>query len=92
MAGSVAVATNFFHGSVFALLNHKPFACVSSEYRHNKLYGLTRALRAEQHLVEENDGRRHVANLLSAPPDSAIFSRMAELRQRSAAYLAAAMA
>jgi hypothetical protein len=92
MAGSVAVATNFFHGGIFALLNHKPFVCVSSEYRHNKLRGLTRALRAEQHLIEESDGPQPVARLLSAPPDSAIFTRIAELRQRSAAYLAAAMA
>jgi hypothetical protein len=92
MGGSVAVATNFFHGSVFALLNQKPFACVSSEYRHNKLRGLTSALRADQHLVEENDCPRRVARLLSAPPDSAIFSRIAELRQRSAAYLTAAIA
>jgi len=92
MARSVAVATNFFHGCVFALLNEKPFVCVSSHYRHNKLSGLTRALRADKHLVEEADGRRRIAELLSAPLDPVIFNRIAEMRQQSAAYLSAAIA
>ena len=41
MAAAESVATNFFHGCIFALLNNKPFACVGSAYRSNKLRGLT---------------------------------------------------
>jgi polysaccharide pyruvyl transferase len=91
MAGSAAVATNFFHGCVFALLNGKPFVCVSSEYRHNKLRGLASALGADKHLVEETAGPWRIGELLSAPLDHTIFDRIAEMQQRSSAYLSAAI-
>jgi hypothetical protein len=36
MARAEAVATNFFHGCVFALLNDTPFVCETSAYRRNR--------------------------------------------------------
>lgn len=37
MAGATAVATNFFHGCVFALRHGRPFVCEESQYRSNKV-------------------------------------------------------
>ena len=91
MAGSAAVVTNFFHGCVFALLNAKPFACVSSDYRSNKVHDLTRSLGAEKHLIDET-AVRTLAELLEAPLEAIVFSRIASLRRQSSAYLAAAIA
>src|SRR3546814_8734288 len=59
MAQSAAVATNFFHGCVFALLNAKPFVCASSPYRFNKVRDLAHAVGAEKHLVAEDAGDSH---------------------------------
>jgi exopolysaccharide biosynthesis predicted pyruvyltransferase EpsI len=53
MADAAAVVTNFFHGCIFSLLNAKPFACVSSPYRANKVSDLIQLLSAERHLVTE---------------------------------------
>ncbi|HWW66302.1 MAG TPA: polysaccharide pyruvyl transferase family protein [Sphingomonadaceae bacterium] len=91
MAGARAVATNFFHGCVFALLNGKPFACVASAYRSNKLRDLTGALGASRHLVEEEAGAPAYARLLGEPLDPGIFRRIAALRRQSDAYLATAL-
>src|SRR3546814_19710291 len=62
MAQSAAVATNFFHGCVFALLNAKPFVCASSPYRFNKVRDLAHAVGAEKHLVAEDAGDSHYAS------------------------------
>lgn len=93
IAGAAAVATNFFHGCVFALLNRKPFACVSSEYRSNKVRDLTALIGAQRHLLHEADAEAggRVRALLAAPLDAGIFRRIEALRQSSAAYLAAAL-
>ncbi len=90
VAGSSAVATNFFHGCVFALLNGKPFAAVSMPYRHHKLRDLTAALGARHHLVAEDCG--NVADLLAAPLDPAIGRNIRELRAASNGYLDLALA
>lgn len=87
MAGAAAVATNFFHGCVFALLNAKPFACVSSEYRANKLSGLMRLLSADKHLVSEENAPSVSQCLFGNPLDSAILERIGELRVRSGRFL-----
>ena len=92
VAGASAVATNFFHGCVFALLAGKPFAAVSMPYRHNKLRDLTGALAAQHHLVSEDAGRGTVAELLRAPLIDPIHESIARLRSRSTAYLDAAVA
>ena len=87
MAASQAVATNFFHGCVFALLNGKPFACAPSEYRVNKLRGLTELVGAERHLLSEEAPKTHYDSILREAFDPTITNRIATLRRRSAAYL-----
>lgn len=89
MASASAVATNFFHGFVFALLARAPFVCVASDYRSNKVRDLARLLGAQQHLVGNG---RQVAEMLSAPLEETIFERIAAMRRRSSAYLESALA
>ena len=92
MAGCSAVATNFFHGCVFALARGRPFAAVSTPYRHNKLRDLTAALSASRHLVDEDTACAEIADLLGAPPASEIGESIRRLRGGSAGYLDAALA
>jgi hypothetical protein len=87
MAGAAAVATNFFHGCVFALVNDKPFACALSPYRSNKVRDLTAALSADHHLTSEAIGEAAFAQLLTAPLDPAIHAAIGRLRAQSHAYL-----
>jgi hypothetical protein len=87
MAGASAVATNFFHGCVFALLNAKPFACVSSDYRANKIAGLARILGAERHVMHEGSTSSHFASVLGKPAETAIFARIGQLREDSGRFL-----
>lgn len=81
MARAEAVATNFFHGCVFALRNGKPFACETSEYRSIKVRGLMELLGGLERLAP--DGR--IGNLLDVPCD--FEGRLAELQNASNAYL-----
>jgi hypothetical protein len=91
IAGATAVATNFFHGCVFALHHRRPFVCAPSDYRFNKVRDLTRKLGAERHLVtEETPGASYEA-LLAAPLDRAIGDRIASLREDSQRYLDAVL-
>jgi hypothetical protein len=92
IAGAEAVATNFFHGCVFALLNQKPFACVSSDYRANKLAGLMRLLSAEKHILVEGSGPSSVRSLFGTPPNLKIQRRIDTLRQRSQSFIERAVA
>jgi hypothetical protein len=92
MAGALAVVTNFFHGCVFSLLNAKPFACVSSVYRANKLRDLMRLLSANDHLIDESSMASSVAGLLGNPLDERISRRIAVLRRRSDEYIREAIA
>lgn len=92
IAGAAAVATNFFHGCVFALLNGRPFACVSSAYRANKLAGLTRLVGAQRHLVGKEPEDSLLQRLLGAPPENAILRRMEDLRLRSRRFIDEAIA
>lgn len=88
MAAADAVVTNFFHGCIFALLNGKPFACVASEYRSNKLRGLTELVGARKHLVHEDAPDARFAEVLESRLEPAVLSRIQALRQQSHAYLA----
>ncbi|WP_245197336.1 polysaccharide pyruvyl transferase family protein [Labrys sp. LIt4] len=91
MAGATAVVTNFFHGCVFALLNAKPFACVSSDYRANKVRDLMQTAGSPLNLVTEaNVGT--VPGLLEAPPGPEVRRRLDLLRARSLDYLRHAVA
>ncbi|MFC5068042.1 polysaccharide pyruvyl transferase family protein [Flaviflagellibacter deserti] len=85
MAGAAAVATNFFHGCVFAFLNGRPLVCVPSAYRSNKIHDLTAALGAEQHLVDEDSSELQYSALLELQPE--IAAKLADLRRDSSAFL-----
>ena len=92
IAGADAVATNFFHGCVFALHHQRPFVCAPSAYRFNKVRDLTQTLAAERHMVSEDTPRETYAELLGAPLDPAIGATIAAMRARSSAYLASVLA
>lgn len=91
VAGAVAVATNFFHGCVFALLRNRPFACAPSPYRLNKVRDLMVAIGAEARLVAEGASPTHYDRLLAEPLEPAIADRIAALRRRSDRYLGHAL-
>lgn len=87
VAGAEAVATTYFHGCVFALVNDRPFACAPSDYRWTKVRDLTASLGAERHLTFEDRDPGEVAALLAEPIASAIHARIATLRAQSEAWL-----
>ena len=87
IAQSEAVATNFFHGCVFALKNAKPFVCETSPYRSNKVQGLMTKVGGEKHLVTENTEAVVYKQCLSHPLDELISQRIEQLSQTSNAYL-----
>jgi polysaccharide pyruvyl transferase len=91
MARAAAVATNFFHGCVFALRNERPFACETSPYRGNKVQGLVATVGAERHLLPPEPVAEHVDSCLDQPLDPSIMRRIDLLRDRSARYLDAAL-
>jgi hypothetical protein len=87
MAGSRAIATNFFHGCVFALLNAKPFVCAPSAYRFNKVRDLTGLLGLSERLVGESTPQAGIEACFSEPPNAAVERRIAALRSASSDYL-----
>lgn len=87
IARARAVATNFFHGCVFALRHARPFVCEASSYRWNKLEGLTAAVGGEKHFVGEGTPAAAYDAVLEEPLDPAILQRIAALRRSSEAYL-----
>ncbi|MFC3164862.1 polysaccharide pyruvyl transferase family protein [Ciceribacter thiooxidans] len=92
MAGAEAVFTNFFHGCVVALVDEKPFACVLSDYRSNKLGDLTSMLGAEHHVIAPENAEKQMEAVLSEPLSSSINRRVAGLRRSSEAFLAHVLA
>jgi hypothetical protein len=87
MAGAEAVATNFFHGCVFALRNGRPFACEVSPYRHLKVTDLMTLLGGERHLIAAEAPPTDVGDLLDEPPAIGMMQRIEALRRTSTAYL-----
>ena len=87
MAASAAVATNFFHGCVFSLLNRRPFASCLSDYRSNKILDLTRLVGADAHVVKEATPYRDYDRLLDQPLAPSIFEKIEHLRYSSSRYL-----
>jgi hypothetical protein len=87
MGRADAVATNFFHGCVFAMHHERPFVSSPSSYRFNKVRDLTQALAAENHVVNEDTPAEVYADLLGTPLDPAIGERIAAMRERSSAYV-----
>lgn len=92
MARAAAVATNFFHGCVFALRNARPFVCEASDYRSTKVRGLMASVGGEAHLTSAESPFEQYAARLGSPPDPQIFRRIEALRKTSAAYLDRALA
>ncbi len=92
IAGAAAVATTFFHGCVFALLNGRPFVCATSDYRANKVRSLVRLVGAEDRLVDEATPSAAYAAALGDPLPAAVGARIAALRARSDAWLDHALA
>jgi len=91
VAGADAVATNFFHGCVFALLHGRPFATAPSAYRSNKVRDLVAKLGAERHLVGEGQGAAAYDALLGGPIEPGVGTRIRALREEGHAFLAAAL-
>jgi hypothetical protein len=91
MAGASAVVTNFFHGCVFALLHGKPWATAPSDYRSIKIPDLTAILGAQHRVVNQRTGDRRFADLLGMPVQPSVKAQVAELRERSDAFLDAAL-
>jgi hypothetical protein len=87
MAHAEAVATNFFHGCVFALRNAKPFVCELTPYRSHKVQDLMFSLCAQEHLVDEATPSTHYDRMLSEPLAPGIQHQLTMLRQTSDAYL-----
>ncbi len=92
VAGASAVATNFFHGCVFALLTGKPFAAASMPYRFHKLRDLTAAVGATHRLVGEDARPGLVGELLARSVEPDTERRIHTLRSASTAYLDGALA
>ena len=87
MAGARAVATNFFHGCVFALRHATPFVCEMLTDRSIKVQNLTTSVGAERHLMTRESSMAAYDERLSQPLDAVIPRRLDELRVASAAYL-----
>lgn len=87
MAQAQAVATNFFHGCVFALRNAKPFVCETTPYRRFKLEGLMAKVGGSGYLLPEGTPAAVYDACLSAPLDPAILQKIDKLRVTSNAYL-----
>lgn len=92
MARAAAVATNFFHGCVFALRNARPFVCEASDYRSVKVRNLMRSVGGEAHLITPETSAEDFRARLQEPLDPEISRRIGELRRHSAAYLDRALA
>lgn len=91
MAGAEAIVSNFFHGCVFALVNAKPWISTPSAYRFNKIRDLAAKLGAGDHIVREDVSDAGLDRRLAEPVSPAITARIAELRERSRAFLGTAL-
>lgn len=87
MRSARAVATNFFHGCVFALRYGHPFVCEAMAYRAIKIRDLLALVGAEPHQLESENDAEIALNRLSEPLSPAIFARIDRLRESSANYL-----
>jgi len=92
IAGSKAVATNFFHGTVFALLNGRPWVAAPSDYRSIKLSGLASLIGANERIVSEYTGAAELRELLATPREQHVSHRIKSIRCSSDAFLDAALA
>jgi len=87
MARADAVATNFFHGCVFALRHHRPFVCEESSYRAVKIRNLLALMEADDHLAGPGASSADIDARLSQAPSLAVEARLQVLRAASDAWL-----
>ena len=87
MAHADVVATNFFHGCVFALRHTKPFVCATSPYRSHKLQGLMATIGGETYLLTDDTPSAVYDAHLGEPLDPAMLQTIDRLRHTSHAYL-----
>jgi hypothetical protein len=89
LARAEALATNFFHGCVFALRNATPFVCEASPYRLSKVRDLLTMVGGPRHLVSAATASTVYDRCLSDPVEQVVLRRVAELRRSADAYLSA---
>lgn len=82
-----AVATNFFHGCVFALRHSTPFVCELLTDRSIKVRDLMTEVGAERHLMSSRSPAAAYDACLGRPLEAAIPARIERLRAMSTAYL-----
>jgi hypothetical protein len=87
IARAEAVATNFFHGCVFALHNARPFVCEVSPYRSNKVRDLMATVGGAKHLVSASTPASAYDAHLSGPLEPEILENIRNLQQTSEGYL-----
>ncbi|MFO1143711.1 MAG: polysaccharide pyruvyl transferase family protein [Amaricoccus sp.] len=87
IGAAAAVATTFFHGCVFALLNGRPFACAASDYRANKVSSLVSTLGARRRLLADDASAADYRAALETEPEPDVIARLADLRERSNVFL-----
>lgn len=92
LARADAVATNFFHGCVFALRHATPFACELSPYRSTKIADLLTMVGGTRHLVSEDATTAAFDDCLGAPVDPDVLGRIGDFRRSADAYLDAVLA
>jgi exopolysaccharide biosynthesis predicted pyruvyltransferase EpsI len=84
---SKVVITNFFHGCIFSLLNHKSFVCETSIYRSTKIQDLMRSLQAENHLLDSIQSDDQFEELLMKPAEEKVYDTINRLRRDSEQWL-----
>jgi len=86
------IITDSFHGTIFAVLNHKPFIVMANSARGvSRLSSLLNMLGLERRLIESTTNRdaAHISRILQEPIDwSEVDSRIEHQRQRALAFLA----
>jgi hypothetical protein len=87
MRRAQAVATNYFHGCVFALRYARPFLCETTPYREIKIRDLLATLGADRHRFGQCDAEEACTQRLSEPLSQDILVRIEALRESSQARL-----
>lgn len=92
MRRAQAVATNYFHGCVFALRYARPLLCETTPYREIKIRDLLATLGADRHRFREGDAEEACTQRLSEPMGQDILDRIEALREFSQTKLEQALA
>lgn len=87
IANAGAVATNFFHGCVFALCHGKPFVCERSPYRAIKIDDLLGTLGARRHLADADTPAACWDGVLGEPVSACVHARIGASRASSQVFL-----